>query len=203
MQAELLRCLIFGATADGDINEGAIDAASDSGTASSHPELPSPTLPELQIALGEALLTILKRCQPELEGGLKGPIAIATCRQVPCCLESLDGPGFRVDGEEVEADPAKWSLPQTSASDFGVVRFEEVDDEARCYVASMLPQFTSRSGVVLFLTSVLLTRGVEAVRSDMDDSSATLIGQVKRGQLADHHRPHFRRQQPRDHHDVK
>ena len=50
--------------------------------------------------------------------------------------------------------------PNTEASDFAAVRFDEDQfDEARAYFTSMLPQFQSLSGVVLFMMSVLLTRG--------------------------------------------
>lgn len=40
----------------------------------------------------------------------------------------------------------------------------------------MLPQFEAASGVVLFLVSLVFTRGIEAVKMDMDDPSSTLIG---------------------------
>ena len=68
--------------------------------------------------------------------------------------------------------------PNTEASDFAAVRFDEDQfDEARAYFTSMLPQFQSLSGVVLFMMSVLLTRGEARIRDDMDDSTATLVGQ--------------------------
>ena len=65
----------------------------------------------------------------------------------------------------------------TPPSSFAVVQFEEANDEARAYMMSMLDQFQSPSGVVLFTLSLLMTRGIESIEEDMDDPSTTLIGQ--------------------------
>ena len=42
---------------------------------------------------------------------------------------------------------------------------------------SMLEQFQSPSGGVLFTLSLLMTRGIDTIKEDMDDPSTTLIGQ--------------------------
>ena len=165
VQAELLRCLLFGASAS---HEDGSDSTSSTASAAAAAaptgqELPSPPESELQVALCEALLTILTRARPSPHS----PLVVVTCRgsDGTCCVESVGG------GSGGSA------LPQTPANDFVVQKFSEVGDEARGYLVSVLPQFQAASGVLLFMLSVLLTRGASEVQGDMDDSSQPLIGQ--------------------------
>ena len=200
VQAELLRCLLFGASAD-DEGEGRLEPApgtkeaagaagaagaaagaatvdAAAGTAAAVAGLPQPSEAEVQILLGEALLTILRRARPD---GDAQPLCIVTCAASPCCLEARPSP-FDVLGPS-DAPPTV----QTPAGDFAVVKFPcggsgggggaDRLDEARAYLSSLLDQFQAPSGVLLFLASVVLTRGVAGCRGDMDDPTAPLIGQ--------------------------
>jgi hypothetical protein len=134
VQAELLRCILFGARADNDV-----DLEQVSGKPSSDDsDLPVPTESELQIHLGEALLTILSRVRKSSAE----PIVVVSSSSNPCTLENIDTAGANV---------------------FSMAKFDDSDDEARCFIASILPQFTTPSGVVLFLMSVIMTRGMEQV----------------------------------------
>lgn len=111
------------------------------------------TTAEMQLKLGEALLVILNR----VSGG--NAISIVTTSHTPCCVDSQN--------------PAQ----MTPADAFTVVTFSELTDEARAYMASILPQFQADSGTLLFVLSVLQSRGLTTVQEDMDDPSASLIAQ--------------------------
>jgi len=155
VQAEILRCILFGSRVDGDIDEELVKGKE----YNDQSDLPTPTESELQIYLGEALLTILDRARDNREK----PLIIVTSNQTPCTLENILNLSIETT-DEVSAT-------------FSMKKFDEPDDEARCFIASILPQFTAPSGVVIFLMSLLLTRGLETIREDMDDNTATLIGQ--------------------------
>ena len=162
VQAEILRCLLFGASA----SDGDGGSSFDSSSAAAGQELPSPPESELQVALCEALLTILARARPSPHS----PLVVVTCRSSEdgtCCVESVGGAG----GSGGSA------VPQTPAADFVVQRFAEVGDETRGYLVSVLPQFQAASGVLLFMLSVILTRSAAELQGDMDDLMQPLIGQ--------------------------
>jgi hypothetical protein len=199
VQAELLRCLLFGATATHGDGTGSTAAGGAAGAAEARAaagrELPSPSEGEVQVALCEALLTVLARARPSPQS----PLVLVTCAlrsddeaPTPCCVESA-GPDAgaaaaaafeRREGDDDAAssnrigsrNQSSGAQPQTPAADFAVQRFAAVDDAARGYAVSVLPQFQAASGVLLFLLSVVLTRGVATVQSDMDDATQPLIG---------------------------
>eukprot|EP01038_Epipyxis_sp_PR26KG_P006233 gene6233-8588_t len=67
-------------------------------------------------------------------------------------------------------------LTRSTSQDLIIHSYHSIND-ARLGVKSHLSQFKSNFGCITFLLSLLLSRGLENILTDMDDSSNTMIGQ--------------------------
>ena len=64
----------------------------------------------------------------------------------------------------------------SSPNDFFLYEISDVD-EAKRMIIDHMASFQSGCGVVIFLMSLILTRGVQTIRNDMDDEKNSMIGQ--------------------------
>ena len=114
VQAEILRCLLFGSRADNDIDETLVQGKNKTDES----EIPSPSEFELQIMLGEAFLTILNRVRQQGQ-----PIVIVKSNQLPCNFENMN-----TSHSSESADDNG-----NNKSSFSIAKFDEPGDEV-CFV---------------------------------------------------------------------
>ena len=151
VMAELIKYVLFlRPNADASSSNSSSSSTSSSSSSSRRVRMPSLTQTEVRDAFVHACVAILTRAS---QASGSGVIVLVDC-------------------------PGKALQLLSPASDLVVHHFNDPEEVARC-IRDDLDCYSARYGCVLFVLALVLTRDVDAVRSDMDvdSASSTLIGQ--------------------------